>query len=455
MSSATPLQTSAAKASTRGAYGSLPADDNANTPISVGGPRGASLFSRALFTFANPLMRLGNERQLSMADLWELEGENVSTTAYARFKAQFERAGGSIPRAMIAAYGLPFLICGLGALFSAGCAVFAPAVLHHVIDAFTAPQVDMADLTVWLGAFFASRLLNAVAAAQMGFYLELFALRLTVAMKALLFQKALRRSTRSKNDAKAVDISNLYTSDVNNVLWAAFQINSLWILPLQIGVVIYMLYAVIGLAAFAGLAVIGASMLASFQLIQAKVSLARMAEFLAQEEVDPSNVLHEDPLQPDDVVIAVEDASFAWSKDATAPLLQNVSLRVKRGDLVVVHGVAANYKVLVEDGALSGERHEPTKPRRAFAPTLSPRELQEAHAHETEESQAALADAGRLVTEEERVDGRVAARVFLEYFRSVGGLQVCAFLLVVQTLWQVSQIGSDLWLSHWTGQKLG
>ncbi|KAH7489133.1 ATP-binding cassette sub-family C member 2 [Phytophthora ramorum] len=34
-------------------------------------------------------------------------------------------------------------------------------------------------------------------------------------------------------------------------------------------------------------------------------------------------------------------------------------------------------------------------------------------------------------------------------------MKVCIFLFVVQTLWQVCQIGSDLWLSHWTGQKDG
>ncbi|GMF36183.1 unnamed protein product [Phytophthora lilii] len=34
-------------------------------------------------------------------------------------------------------------------------------------------------------------------------------------------------------------------------------------------------------------------------------------------------------------------------------------------------------------------------------------------------------------------------------------MKVCIFLFAVQTLWQVFQIGSDLWLSHWTGEKGG
>ncbi|GAB9477641.1 Abc transporter c family member 5, partial [Globisporangium polare] len=84
-----------------------------------------------------------------------------------------------------------------------------------------------------------------------------------------------------------------------------------------------------------------------------------------------------------------------------------------------------------------------------------PRQVKEAHEHETEESKAALADAGRLISAEERSQGRVSKAVFLQYFNSVGGVKICVFLVIVQTMWQGFQISSDFWLSHWTGQKLG
>ncbi|ETL80416.1 hypothetical protein L917_19092, partial [Phytophthora nicotianae] len=202
-------------------------------------PGTASLWSRLFFSYANPMMRAGNTRQLDNDDLWELEGENRSATAFDEFVGRF-------------------FLCGLATLFSTGCNVFAPAVLNHVVTVFAAPQIDMPNLCIWLGVFFASRLVNAIVISQMHFYLELIALRLTVTLKALLFRKAMRRSIQSKGESKTVDISNLFSSDVDNVLWAAFQIN------------IYMLYAVIDLAAFAGLAVIAVSMLVGF--IIAKVS---------------------------------------------------------------------------------------------------------------------------------------------------------------------------------------
>lgn len=47
----------------------------------------------------------------------------------------------------------------------------------------------------------------------------------------------------------------------------------------------------------------------------------------------------------------------------------------------------------------------------------------------------------------------MSKEVFTDYFHSLGGMKVCFFLFIVQTLWQVFAIGSDLWLSHWTGRK--
>ncbi|KAE9300368.1 hypothetical protein PR003_g22768 [Phytophthora rubi] len=227
-------------------------------------PATASFWSKLLFAYANPMMSAGNTRQLDTEDLCDLEGENRSVAAFDEFVVHYEHHDKSIIKAIVTTYGGRFLLCGLAMLFTTGCNVFAPVVLHHVVTVFAASTIDMSNLSVWLVVFFGSRVASAVVSTQMRLYLELIVLRLTVAIKALLFKKAMRRSIQSKGDSNVVDISNLFSSDVDNVLMAAFNISNLWVTPLQIAVVVYMLYDVIGVAAFAGLAVIAVSMLASF-----------------------------------------------------------------------------------------------------------------------------------------------------------------------------------------------
>ncbi|EGZ28989.1 hypothetical protein PHYSODRAFT_322581 [Phytophthora sojae] len=640
-------------------------------------PGSASFRSKLFFSYANPMMSAGNTRQLDNDDLWELEGENRSAEAFQEFVVHYEHHDKSIVKAMVATYGGRFLLCGLAMLFSTTCNVFAPAVLHHVVTVFAAPTIGMNDLSVWLGVLFASRVANALVSSQVRLYLELIALRLTVTLKALLFRKAMRRSIQSKGDANAVDISNLFSSDVDSVLWAAYGINNLWITPLQIIVVVFMLYYVIGLAAFAGLAVIGASMLASFfiakasgsafvgiimckddrmktiksavnifvlwasplavsavsfavyavvmeqeltaakvftaialfnmlrdplrdlptviqSFIQAQVSINRFGDYLSFEEFDPTNVTRDDPRQPQNVVIAIENGTFGWMKRTA--ILKDVNITVQKGDLVIVHGTvgsgksslcsallgemdrlagsvfetwiqnmtirenilfglpyntkkysrvisacgllpdlkqfpggdateigqkgvnisggqkarvclaracysdadillldsplaavdaivqsqifsecicnlladttvvlvmhsadiiaseAANMKVLVEGGKITATRHNVTLSRRSYTLSVSPRS---GKGDDAANNPGEDKDAGRLIDDEEREEGRVSKEVFLNYFNSIGGVKICVFLFAVQTLWQSFQIGSDLWLSHWTGQKNG
>ncbi|KAL4124328.1 hypothetical protein PRIC2_010165 [Phytophthora ramorum] len=224
----------------------------------------ASLLSRLFLSYADEMMATGNARQLDQDDLLELDDDSRSAVAYAHFRRHYDQQGQSIVRTIVHGYGWTFLLCGLAWAFTTACLLFAPVVLHHVIDTFAAPEMDMASLGVWLAAFFASRLANALVTPHVDFQVQLMMFRMAVSLRALLFEKTMWRSIQSRSDDKAVDIANIYTSDIQRIIQCANQINALWILPIQIGVVVYMLYNVLGLAAFAGLVVIALSMLVAF-----------------------------------------------------------------------------------------------------------------------------------------------------------------------------------------------
>ncbi|KAE8988264.1 Multidrug resistance-associated protein 1 [Phytophthora rubi] len=121
----------------------------------------------------------------------------------------------------------------------------------------------------------------------------------------------------------------------------------------------------------------------------------------------------------------------------------------------IIASEAANVKVLVENGTLMADRRDVTVPRRSYTLPMSPRSAKDDSSHDGEDNTNTNRDAGRLIDDEGREEGRVSKEVFLNYFNSLGGVKVCVFLFAVLALWQGFQIGSDLWLSHWTGQKNG
>ncbi|DAZ92513.1 TPA: LOW QUALITY PROTEIN: hypothetical protein N0F65_012743 [Lagenidium giganteum] len=541
-----------------------------------------------------------------MYDLWELEGKNQAAAAFAQFEEQYRKHDNPIANT----HGGPFTLCGVAALFSACVGVFAPAVLHHVIDAFAALALDIQDLCVWLGVFFGSRIADA----------------------------AMRRSTTAKSDEDA-DMSNLYASDVENILWAAFDVNNLWILPLQIAKQTSTAFRN-GMKRKDGRMKAIKEVFGAIQIVKLsawewkfgdKIRKLRGTEFgamtrygvcdgnddlrvlgitavcvvvspsedLAIDEFEQTNVDRDGSKFPQDVAIRVDNGSFGWETEH--PLLKSVNLTVKKGDLVVVHGTvgsgksslisallgdmeklsgsvfvrgrtayysqqawiqnmtirdnilfglpynqrkyrqvveacgltldfelfpggdhteigihlsggqkarvalaracyadadvlldsplaavdavvqaeifancicrllehktvvlvthapdiiasdAVNVKIVVDNGQLMWSRKEVKQPRSVFAPELSPRKLKEASA--ADQDQTSNKVAGRLVDEEQREEGRVSKEIFQQYFTAAGGVTVCLLLALVQTMWQTCQISSDLWLSHWTGEK--
>ncbi|KAI9987553.1 hypothetical protein PInf_023594 [Phytophthora infestans] len=257
------------------------------------------------------------ERQLAEKDIWELDLENQTRTALTKLTRQYENSGGLLLRAVLRCYGLELAMCGLASIASAACELAAPVVLHHVLEAFTAPQTDLHDLCIWLGLFFASRLLNALLSAHLEYYVQIIGLRATSAIRAFLFLKSLRSSSSSSS---SVEIMNLFTSDMGNITIMIQYINSTWVLPLQIGAIVYMLYWVIGLAAFAGLALIVLCSLLG-------MIVGKMAA---------------DPTQEEGVAIDVQNGTLGWNTDTT--VLNDVNFQIKRGDLAVVHGAVGSGK---------------------------------------------------------------------------------------------------------------
>jgi ATP-binding cassette subfamily C (CFTR/MRP) protein 1 len=132
---------------------------------------------------------------------------------------------------------------------------------------------------VWLAAFFVSRLVYAFLSAHVDFRLDNVLVRVLVALKSLIFVKAMRRSIRSKTDdsnggkkAPVADIANLLTADMDSVYLAGSQMQHIWMPPIQIGIVVYMLYRILDVAVFAGVGVIMLAMVLNFFLAKGYTS---------------------------------------------------------------------------------------------------------------------------------------------------------------------------------------
>ena len=56
----------------------------------------------------------------------------------------------------------------------------------------------------------------------------------------------------------------------------------------------------------------------------------------------------------------------------------------------------------------------------------------------------------KIIKEEEQSLGKVKSKVYLDYFRYLGGVCYIITIFIVMILWQANKGGSDLWLAHWS-----
>ena len=73
-------------------------------------------------------------------------------------------------------------------------------------------------------------------------------------------------------------------------------------------------------------------------IVQSSVSIKRINKFMNSEEVDAKAIENHSGEGGGDVAITMADASFSWDREAETPTIKNVSLDVKKGQLVAVVG---------------------------------------------------------------------------------------------------------------------
>ncbi|ETP29613.1 hypothetical protein F442_21248 [Phytophthora nicotianae P10297] len=223
----------------------------------------AGCLSRLLLDWVRPLMTLGQRKQLDVDDVWPLRWELQANTASYRFSSVYE-ASWSMYKASIMCFGRRIFLTGVAFLVSMLCNLLGPVVLKEVVSSLSVlaeedPNDETAILQticIWVATLFAAKVLQALADTYARFYSEIIAIKLVASVKTLIFRKTLKLNAQARRDKSTGAITNMYTADSDAILATAFLVHQLWLIPLQIAIVSYMLYDVLGVAALAGVSVI-------------------------------------------------------------------------------------------------------------------------------------------------------------------------------------------------------
>ncbi|KAF0718396.1 hypothetical protein As57867_001718, partial [Aphanomyces stellatus] len=213
-----------------------------------------NFLSRWLYLWADPLMKLGNQRQLEASDLWPLPSNSKCEIVTEQFEPKFNKTK-SIFWASMGVFGSQAIVIGVLQFVAMVLSLYGPIVLNKVVSSIELSSPDFKTLALPILSLFGVKLVQAILQTQTDLKNELLFVKVMAVLQNLLYKKALRLNAASRKAKSTGEVSNLFTSDMWPVVAVSFFINQVWIIPLQVTALMYLLWQQLDWAMFSGIGV--------------------------------------------------------------------------------------------------------------------------------------------------------------------------------------------------------
>eukprot|EP00667_Euglena_gracilis_P000143 EG_transcript_143 len=217
-----------------------------------------SWLSRITWGWVNPLINTGYRRPLTEDDVWQVPDHLGARVAHREFSAvwqeELRRPKPSLAHALWKAFGGPYRAAGYWKLLN-DAGQFAGPVLLGTLVAFVKGNGPAWQGYAIAAAIFLGQYLGAVGENQYFDAVLGTGLRVQGAVSTEVYQKSLKLSQQSRAEQTTGKMTNILSTDTDQLQKVCQQLHILWSSPLRIIISLYFLYRSLGgPAALAGLA---------------------------------------------------------------------------------------------------------------------------------------------------------------------------------------------------------
>ncbi|KAJ3584634.1 hypothetical protein NHX12_015129, partial [Muraenolepis orangiensis] len=233
------------------------------------GPANGNLVICQMAIWLGPFFRLGHKKIIEEEDLYPVLPEDRSGTLGEDLqrrwdeeclKASKKQRDPSFAKAIIRCYRKSYAWLGLITFIVEVIRIIQPVLLGKLLEYFEAYQYDDA-LDPKPAYLYATGISLSVLTLMVILHLFLFKLqsngmRIRVALSHMIYKKALRLSSSATAQTTTGQIVNLLSTDVNKFDELSIFLHYLWVGPLNVVVVVALLWSVIGPSCLAGCVVL-------------------------------------------------------------------------------------------------------------------------------------------------------------------------------------------------------
>ncbi|KAJ2248155.1 hypothetical protein GGI13_004765, partial [Coemansia sp. RSA 455] len=254
----------------------VPAEDNDDdmTSTSRFGVRApmedANIFSLLTFSWMSPLLKLSQSKQITEDDLWEVPSHIAPVDVAEIFDVHWQHeldhhlhCTPSLWRALWRTTGTHIVIGGFFKLIHDSVSLLNPVLLSLLLG-FVASHASASPQPMSHGYFYASCMLGSqiiqTIVSQRSVQVDMDTkLKINTSLTTALYKKSIRLSNESRQEYTTGAVAMLFWTDVARVGGVIDYIYTIWSAPLQVVIVIYMLFNTLGYSVFVGLAIMAAS----------------------------------------------------------------------------------------------------------------------------------------------------------------------------------------------------
>ncbi|XP_051144858.1 putative ABC transporter C family member 15 [Andrographis paniculata] len=221
----------------------------------------ATVVQHVTFSWLNPLFEYGYRKPLDQDEVPDVDVNDSASFLTGAFEkcleTEKEKAAGnpSIYRVMYMFARKKAAINAVFAVTSASTSYVGPYLINYFVEFLNGKKYRSLESGYLLAlGFLAAKLVETTAQRQWIFGARQLGLRLRAALISQIYQKGLRLSSQSRQSRTSGEIINIMSVDIQRITDFVWYLNTVWMLPVQISLAIYILHMNLGAGAFVALA---------------------------------------------------------------------------------------------------------------------------------------------------------------------------------------------------------
>ncbi|XP_068337296.1 ABC transporter C family member 3-like [Pyrus communis] len=221
----------------------------------------AGIFSILTFTWMGPLIAAGNKKALDLEDVPELDKVDSVFGSYPCFKSKLDvGCGGSgrvttlhLVKALIVSAWKEILLTASFGIFYTMASYVGPYLIDTLVQYLYGRRQFKNEGYVLVSAFLFAKLVECLTQRHWFFKTQQVGVRIRAALVTAIYNKGLTLSCQSKQGHTSGEIINFMTVDAERISDFTWYMHEPWMILVQVGLALVILYINLGLAAIATL----------------------------------------------------------------------------------------------------------------------------------------------------------------------------------------------------------